>query len=141
MKFKKIQHTILMKFGRSLAIIVHYAIEFNLECCKSSVPDMMPYYYFKYLKNISKRRLKNEIKNFQPTIHMKFGRPLAIIFHYTVQFNLECCKSCAPDMGPNTILKIKKISSDVLKVKLKKFQHTIIMKFGRPHAIMVYYTV
>ena len=37
---------------------------------------------------------------------MKFGRPLAIIVHYTVQFNLECCKSSVPNMGPNTILKI-----------------------------------
>ena len=40
---------------------------------------------------------------------MKFGRPLAIIFHYRVQFNLECCKSSVPGMGPNTILKIKNI--------------------------------
>ena len=41
---------------------------------------------------------------------MKFGRPLATIFHYMVQFNLECCKISVPDMGPNTILKnIKKI--------------------------------
>ena len=40
---------------------------------------------------------------------MKFGRPLASIFHYTVQFNLECCKISVPDMGPNTILKIKNI--------------------------------
>ena len=39
---------------------------------------------------------------------MKFGRPLAIIFHYRVQFNLESCKSYVPDMDPNTILKIKK---------------------------------
>ena len=39
---------------------------------------------------------------------MKFGRPLATIFHYTVQFNLECCKIYVPDMGLNTILKIKK---------------------------------
>ena len=39
---------------------------------------------------------------------MKFGRPLATIFHYTVYFNLECCKISVPDMGPNTILKIKK---------------------------------
>ena len=40
---------------------------------------------------------------------MTFGRPLAIIFHHTVQFNLECCKGSVSDMGPNTILKIKKI--------------------------------
>ena len=51
---------------------------------------------------------------------MTFGRPLAIIFHYTVQFNLECCKGYVSDMGPNTILKIKKcISKDILKVQLK----------------------
>ena len=52
---------------------------------------------------------------------MTFGRPLAIIFHYTVQFNLECCKGSVSDMGPNTILKIKKcISKDILKVQLHK---------------------
>ena len=33
---------------------------------------------------------------------MKFGGPLAI--------NLECCKSSVHDMGPNTLLKIKKKS-------------------------------
>ena len=49
---------------------------------------------------------------------MKFGGPLAIIVHYRVQFNLKCCKSSVPDMGPNTIVKIKKyISNDILKVK------------------------
>ena len=57
---------------------------------------------------------------------MKFGRPLAIIVHYTVQFNLECCKSSVSDMGPNTILNMLNVlSKDVLKVKLQKFQHTI----------------
>ena len=36
-------------------------------------------------------------------------------------------------MGPNTISKIKKkLSKGVLKVKLNKFQNTILMKFGRP---------
>ena len=40
---------------------------------------------------------------------MKFGRPLAIIVHYTVQFNLGCCKNSVSDMDPNTIQKIKKI--------------------------------
>ena len=40
---------------------------------------------------------------------MKFGGPLSITVHYTAQFNLECCKSSVPDMGPNTILKIKNI--------------------------------
>ena len=40
---------------------------------------------------------------------MKFGRPLAIIVHYTVQFNLEFCKSSVSDMGPNTILNIFEI--------------------------------
>ena len=52
---------------------------------------------------------------------MKYGRTLAIIVHYTVQFNLECCKSSVSDMGPNTILKIKKIILRRLKVKLQKF--------------------
>ena len=43
---------------------------------------------------------------------MKFGRPLAIIVYYTVQLaiNLECCKSSVHDMGPNTLLKLKKLS-------------------------------
>ena len=40
---------------------------------------------------------------------MKFGGPLAIIVHYTLQFNLECCNRSVSDMGPNTILKIKNI--------------------------------
>ena len=40
---------------------------------------------------------------------MEFGGPLVIIVHYTVHSNLECCKSSVPDMGPNTILKIKNI--------------------------------
>ena len=42
---------------------------------------------------------------------MKFGIPLAIIFHYRVQFNLESCKGSVSDMGPNTILKITKIAN------------------------------
>ena len=37
---------------------------------------------------------------------MKLGRTLAIIVDYTVQFNLDCCKSFVPDIGPKTILKI-----------------------------------
>ena len=41
-KLKKIQHTILVKFGGPLAIIVHHTAQFNLEYCKSSVPDMIP---------------------------------------------------------------------------------------------------
>ena len=51
---------------------------------------------------------------------MKFGGPLAIIVHYTVQFNLECCNSSVSDMGPNTILKIKKIIIRHLKSEIKK---------------------
>ena len=52
---------------------------------------------------------------------MIFGGPLAIIVHYTVQFNMECYKSSVPNISPNTILKIKKyISNDILKVKFKK---------------------
>ena len=39
---------------------------------------------------------------------MKFGGPLAIIVHYTVQFNLECCKGSVSNMGLNTFLIKKK---------------------------------
>ena len=53
---------------------------------------------------------------------MEFGGPLAIIVHYTIQFNLECCKSSVPDMSPNTILKIKNIYLRLLKSEIKKFQ-------------------
>ena len=73
---------------------------------------------------------------------MIFGGPLAIIVQYTVQFNLEFCKSSVSDMDPNTILNMLNIlSKDVLKDKLKNFQHTILMKFGRPLAVIVHYTV
>ena len=61
-----------------------------------------------------------KLKRFQITIFMKFGRPLAIILHYTVQFKLECCKSSVPDMGPNTILKIKKYIKRRLKREITK---------------------
>ena len=95
-----------MKFGIALAIIVHYTVQFNLECCKSSVSNMSPNTYFKILKYII-RRLKSEIKKkFKHTILMKFGGPLAIIVHYTVQFNLECCKSSVSNMGPNTFFNV-----------------------------------
>ena len=107
-KFNKFKHTILMKFGRPLAIIVYYTVQLNLECCKSSVPDMGPNTTFKIKKIYIKRRLvlKVKLKKSQHTIFIKFGRPLVIIVHYTVQFNLECCKSSVPDMSPNTIFKI-----------------------------------
>ena len=39
---------------------------------------------------------------------MKIGRTLSMIDQYTVQFNMEGCKSCGPDLGHNTILKIIK---------------------------------
>ena len=35
---------------------------------------------------------------------MKFGGPFSSIVYYRVQFNLKCCKSSVPDMGPNTIV-------------------------------------
>ena len=54
-------------------------------------------------------RFKSEITKIQHTIIMKFGRPLAIIVHYTIQFNLECFESYVQDMGPNTIFKFKNI--------------------------------
>ena len=47
---------------------------------------------------------------------MKFGIALAIIVHYTVQFNLECCKSCLSNMGPNTFFR-KKIGSITRRLK------------------------
>ena len=97
-----------MKFGKPLAIIVHYKVLINLECCKSSVLDM---------DSNTILKIKQKIQN---TILMKFGKPLAIIIHYMVLINLECYKSSVLDMDSNTILKIKKISKDVLKVKLQK---------------------
>ena len=54
---------------------------------------------------------------------MKFGGPLAIIVHYTVQFNLECCKSSVSDMGPNTILKINFFIIRRLKSGIKKISN------------------
>ena len=98
-----------MKFGGPLAIIVHYTVQFNLECCKSSVSDMGPNTILKINKIYHTDILKVKFKQIQHTILMKFGGPLAIIVHYPVQFNLECCKSSVPDMGPNTILKINNI--------------------------------
>ena len=95
-----------MKFGRPLAIIVHYTVQFNLECCKSSVSDMDPNTILNMLNILSKDVLKDVLKDnkkFQHTILIKLSRPLAIIVHYTVQFNLEYCKSFVLDMGPNTI--------------------------------------
>ena len=50
---------------------------------------------------------------------MKFGGPLAIIVHYTVQFNLECCKSSVANMGLNTLKKItiviRRLKSEITK--------------------------
>ena len=47
-----------------------------------------------------------------------------------------------PDMGSNTILKIKKNIIRRLKGEIiLKIQHTILMKFGRPLAIIVHYKV
>ena len=103
MKLQKFQHTIIMKFGRPLATIVHYMIQFNLECFKSYVPDMDPNTILNMLNILSKDVLKEKLKKFQHIILMKFGGPLDIIVHYTVQFNLECCKSYVSDMGPYTI--------------------------------------
>ena len=47
---------------------------------------------------------------------MKFGRTLAIIVHYMVQFNLECCKSSVSNMDPNTLQKkiiIRRLKSEI----------------------------
>ena len=48
-----------MKFGRTLAIIVHYTVQFNLECCKS-LYRTWALILKKKKKNII-RRLKSEI--------------------------------------------------------------------------------
>ena len=45
---------------------------------------------------------------------MKFGGPLAIIVHYTVHFNLECCKCSLSNRDPNTFKKCFKITKNVL---------------------------
>ena len=130
-----------MKFGRPLAIIVHYTVQFSLECCNSSVSDMDHNNILNMLNTLSKDVLKEKLKNFQHTILIKFGRPLAIIVHYTVQFNLEYCKSSVSDMDPNTIVNmLNTLSKDVLKEK-KKIQYTILIKLSRPLAIIVHYTV
>ena len=92
-----------MEFGGPLAFIVHYTVHFSLEGCKSSVPDMTPNTILKIKKYISNDILKVKLKKFQHTILTRFGGPLAIIVHYTVQFNVECCKISVPNMGPNTI--------------------------------------
>ena len=54
---------------------------------------------------------------------MKFGGPLAIIVHYTVQFNLECCKSSVSNMGPNTFFKCLKIIIRRLKSEITKISN------------------
>ena len=96
----------LMKIGRLLAMIIHCMVQFILDYCKSYGSDILTIIFIFYQKTSQKRNIFS-----QHTIPIKFGRPLAIIVHYTVQFNLECCKSSVPDMGPNTILKI------IIKIK------------------------
>ena len=54
---------------------------------------------------------------------MKFGRTLAIIVHYTVQLNLECCKSFVSNMGPNTLKKCFKIIIRRLKSEITKISN------------------
>ena len=61
-----------------------------------------------------------KLKNFKLTILMKFGRTLAIIVIYMVQFILECCKSSVSNMGPNTFFKLKKYIIRRLKSEIKK---------------------
>ena len=50
-----------MKFGRPLAIIVHYAVQFNLECFKALGLTWTLILFCKLFKKI-KTRLKSEIK-------------------------------------------------------------------------------
>ena len=47
-----------MEFGGPLAIIVHYTVHFNMESCKSSVPDLSPNTILKIKKYISNVILK-----------------------------------------------------------------------------------
>ena len=54
---------------------------------------------------------------------MRFGRPLAIIVHYTVLFNLECCKCSGPDMVTNTILTIIKIIKRRIKSEINSYSN------------------
>ena len=76
---------------------------------------------------------------FKHTVLMKFGRPLSMIIQCTVQW------SVAEVVGTNTILKIIDIIKKRLKSKFNKLnnniQHTIIMKIGRPLAMIVHYRV
>ena len=51
---------------------------------------------------------------------MKFGGPIAIIVHYTVQFHLECCKSFVSNKGPNTFVKLIKYIIRRLKSEITK---------------------
>ena len=44
---------------------------------------------------------------------LKIGRLLAMIVQYMVQFILDCCKSCGPDLSKINLL----LSKDILKVK------------------------
>ena len=56
------QHTIIMKLGRLLIMIVHYRFEFILECCNSCGPHISPNTIFTIIKKIIKRRHESEIK-------------------------------------------------------------------------------
>ena len=82
-----------MKFGRPFSIIKALCRTWAL-------------IQFFLIKDIIIRRLKSEItqiSNLQS--FLKFSRPLAIIVCYTLQFNLECCKSPVLDMGPKYYFK------------------------------------
>ena len=57
-KLKNFQHTILMKLGRPLVIIAHSSVQFNFECCKSSVSDMDRNTILNMLNILSKDVLK-----------------------------------------------------------------------------------
>ena len=56
---------------------------------------------------------------------MKIGRPLAIIVHYMIQFNLEFFKCSGPDRGPSSTIyeNYKNLQKTclILKVKLHDF--------------------
>ena len=50
-----------MIFGGPPAIIVHYTVQFNLECNKNSVPDISPNTILKIKKIYIKLYLKSKI--------------------------------------------------------------------------------
>ena len=60
-------------------------------------------------------------KDFQHTIIMQCGRPLAIIVHYTVQFNLSVAKALYRTWALILLRKFEKIIIRRIESKFKRF--------------------